>query len=158
MVIPNPDIIKAMSGQGLAYVNGGMALVFAGLAKAAFDEAYRYSKSRIQGGKLIFEHQNVRLKLMKMFTTVEAARASARRMALYNRLNPMMPSVAHAVAAKCLSTETAFTVASEAMQIFGGYGLAKEFPIEKMFRDARASMIEDGVNEALAIKAAEYIG
>jgi alkylation response protein AidB-like acyl-CoA dehydrogenase len=95
---------------------------------------------------------------MKMFSAVEAARANARRMALYNRLNPMMPSVAHAVAAKCLSTETAFTVASEAMQIFGGYGLAKEFPIEKMFRDARASMIEDGVNEALALKAAEFIG
>jgi alkylation response protein AidB-like acyl-CoA dehydrogenase len=42
------------------------------------------------------------------------------------------------------------------MQIFGGYGLAKEYPIEKMYRDARASMIEDGVNEALAIKAMEY--
>jgi len=55
-------------------------------------------------------------------------------------------------------TETATTVASEAMQIFGGYGLAKEFPIEKMFRDARASMIEDGVNDALAIKAAEFMG
>jgi alkylation response protein AidB-like acyl-CoA dehydrogenase len=43
------------------------------------------------------------------------------------------------------------------MQIFGGYGLAREYPIEKIFRDARASMIEDGVNEALALKAAEYI-
>lgn len=157
MVISNPDFMKTISGLGLAYVNGGMALVFAGLAKAAFDEAYRYTKSRIQGGKPIFEHQNIKLKLMKMFTMVEAARANARRMALYNRLNPMMPSVAHAVAAKCLSTETAFAVASEAMQIFGGYGLAKEFPIEKMFRDARASMIEDGVNEALALKAAEFL-
>jgi len=157
MVIPNPDFMKAMNGAGLAYVNGGMALVFAGLAKAAFDEAYRYAKSRVQGGKPIFEHQSIKLKLMKMFTMVEAARANARRMALYNRLNPTMPSVAHAVAAKCLSTETAFAVASEAMQIFGGYGLAKEFPIEKMFRDARASMIEDGVNEALALKAAEFL-
>jgi alkylation response protein AidB-like acyl-CoA dehydrogenase len=157
MVVPDPDFLKAMNGVGLAYVNGGMALVFAGLAKAAFDEAYRYAKSRVQGGKPIFEHQNIKLKLMKMFTMVEAARANARRMAMYNRLNPTMPSVAHAVAAKCLSTETAFAVASEAMQIFGGYGLAKEFPIEKMFRDARASMIEDGVNEALAIKAAEFL-
>ncbi|MCU0600604.1 MAG: acyl-CoA/acyl-ACP dehydrogenase [Desulfobacterales bacterium] len=157
MVIPYPEFIKASAGQGLAYVNGGMALVFAGLAKAAFDEAYVYAKSRIQGGKPIFEHQNIKLKLMKMFTMVEAARANARRMAVYNRMNIMTPSVAHAVAAKCLSTETAFTVASEAMQIFGGNGLAKEYSIEKMFRDARASMIEDGVNEALAIKAAEYL-
>jgi len=157
MVIPNPDFMKEMGGLALAYVNGGMALVFTGLAKAAFDEAFRYAKNRIQGGKPIFEHQNIKLKLMKMFSMVEAARASVRRMGLYNRLNPMMPSVAHAVAAKCFSTETAFAVASEAMQIFGGYGLAKEFLIEKMFQDARASMIEDGVNEALALKAAEFL-
>ena len=157
MVVPNPDLMKAMGGLGLAYVNGGMALVFAGLAKAAFDEAFRYAKSRIQGGRPIIEHQNIKLKLMKMFTQVEAARANTRRMAMYNRLNPMNPSVSHAVAAKCFSTETAFAVASEAMQIFGGYGLAREYPIEKIFRDARASMIEDGVNEALALKAAEYI-
>ena len=157
MGISNPDLMKAMGGLGLAYVNGGMALVFAGLAMAAFDEAWRYAKVRIQGGKPIFEHQNIRLKLMKMFTRVEAARATTRRMAIYNRLNPMTPSVPHAVAAKCFATETAFSVASEAMQIFGGFGLAREYVIEKIFRDARASMIEDGVNEALALKAVEYI-
>jgi len=157
MVVPHPDFLTATAGQGLAYVNGGMAVVFAGLAKAAFDEAYVYARSRIQGAKPLFDHQNIKLKLMKMFTMVEAARANARRMAVYNRINLMTPSVVHAVAAKCLSTETAFEVASEALQIFGGYGLAKEFVIEKMFRDARASMIEDGVNEALSIKATEYM-
>ena len=157
MVIPNPDFMKTIHDLGLAYVNGGMALIFAGLAKAAFDEAYRYAKSRVQGGRPIVEHQSIKLKLMKMFTIVEAARANARRMALYNGLNPTMPSVAHAVVAKCFSTETAFTVASEAMQVFGGYGLTRELPIEKMFRDARASMIGDGINEALALKAAEFL-
>ena len=96
-------------------------------------------------------------KLMQMLTQVEAARANARRMAMYNLANPMNPSVVHAVAAKCFSTETATRVASDAMQIFGGYGLAKEYPIEKIFRDARAGMIEDGVNEALAIKATEFM-
>jgi alkylation response protein AidB-like acyl-CoA dehydrogenase len=157
MVIPYPDFINASSGQGLATVNGGMAIVFAGLAKAAYDEAFIYAKQRIQGGVPIFEHSAIKLKLINMFTKVEAARANARRMAMYNLANPLSPSVVHAVAAKCLSTETATSVASDAMQIFGGYGLAKEFPIEKMFRDARASMIEDGVNEALAIKAAEFM-
>jgi alkylation response protein AidB-like acyl-CoA dehydrogenase len=156
MVVPDPDFITATGGQGLATVNGGMALVFAGLAKAAFDEAFRYSRERIQGGKPICEHPTIKVKLMKMFSQVEAARASARRMALYNFANPLAPSVVHAVAAKCLSTETATSVASDAMQIFGGYGLAREFVIEKMYRDARASMIEDGVNEALSIKAADY--
>jgi len=157
MVIPYPDFINASSGQGLAIVNGGMAVVFAGLAKAAFDEAFRYAKERIQGGVPIFEHATIKQKLMKMFAATEAARAGARRMALYNQANPLTPSVVHAVAAKCLSTETATQVASDAMQIFGGCGLAKEYPIEKMYRDARASMIEDGVNEALAIKAAEFL-
>jgi acyl-CoA dehydrogenase len=141
----------------LAAVNGGMAVVFAGLARAAFDEALRYAKERIQGGVPIFEHQTIKLKLMRMFALAEAARANMRRMALYNLQNPFSPAVAHAVAAKCFSTEAATTIASEAIQIFGGYGLAREYPIEKMFRDARASMIEDGVNEALSVRAAEYL-
>jgi acyl-CoA dehydrogenase len=157
MVVSDPESINAMAGQGLAAVNGRMAIVFAGLAKAAFDEAFRYAKERIQGGVPIFEHQTIKLKLMRMFALAEAARANMRRMAMYNLHNPFSPAVAHAVAAKCFSTEAATTIASEAIQIFGGYGLTKEFPIEKMFRDARASMIEDGVNDALAIRAAEYL-
>ena len=157
MVIPVPDFINATAGQGLAAVNGGMAIFFAGLARAAFDEALRYAKERIQGGVPIFEHATIKHKLMKMFAMTEAARAGARRMAIYNMKNPASPSVAHAVAAKCFSTETATFVASEAIQIFGGYGLAKEYPVEKMFRDARTSMIEDGCNDALAIKAAGYL-
>ncbi len=70
MVVSNPDIINAARGVGLARVNGRMAVVFAGLAKAAFDEAFRYSKGRIQGGVPIFEHAVIKLKLMKMFTAV----------------------------------------------------------------------------------------
>jgi alkylation response protein AidB-like acyl-CoA dehydrogenase len=157
MVIDVPNFINAMAGQGLAAVNGGMAIFFAGLARAAFDEALRYAKERIQGGVPIFEHATIKHKLMKMFTMTEAARAGARRMAFYNMKNPVSPSVAHAVAAKCFSTETATFVASEAIQIFGGYGLAKEYPVEKMFRDARTGMIEDGCNDALAIRAAEFL-
>ena len=158
MVIPDPSIMEqlGMGEQILAGANGGMAVVFAGLAKAAFDEAYRYSKERIQGGVPIFEHQNIKLKLFKMFTMVEAARAATRRMALYNSVT-QPPSAPHAVACKCLSTETATYVASEAIQIFGGYGLTKEYPVEKMFRDARSAMIEDGVNETLSIAAIEYL-
>jgi len=57
--------------------------------------------------------------------------------------------VVHAVCAKGLSTQTTAEVAGDAMQIFGGYGLAREFSIEKMFRDAKTGMIEDEVNDAL---------
>jgi alkylation response protein AidB-like acyl-CoA dehydrogenase len=156
MVVPDPALLEGFREVSLAQVNGGMGIIFGGLAKAAFDEAFRYSKERIQGGKPIFEHQNIKLKLFKMFSMVESTRALTRRMALYNAVN-YPPSAPHAVASKVLATECAFKVASEAIQIFGGYGLSKEFPVEKMFRDARASMIEDGVNEALALVAMELI-
>ena len=157
MVAPDPDMMGGLGEAAIAGPNGGMSVTFGGLAKAAFDEAFNYAKERIQGGVPIFEHKNIKLKLFKMFTMVEAARASSRRMIFYNATHPENPSGAHAVAAKCLSTETATFVASEAIQIFGGNGLAKEYPIEKIFRDARASMIEDGVNESLSIRAADFL-
>jgi alkylation response protein AidB-like acyl-CoA dehydrogenase len=160
MIIPDMSAMEQL-GMGeelfLSTANGGMAVLFAGLAKAAFDEAFNYAKERIQGGVPIIEHQNIKLKIFKMFGMVEAARANARRMAMYNGINQFQPSGAHAVAAKCLSTETAFNVASEAIQIFGGYGLSREYPVEKMFRDARAAMIEDGVNETLSLQAIQYL-
>jgi alkylation response protein AidB-like acyl-CoA dehydrogenase len=154
------EAIELIAGMGetiLSGANGGMSVFFAGLAKAAFDEAFRYSQERIQGGVPIFEHQNIKLKLFKMFTMVEAVRANSRRMALYNAAHPEAPSGTHAVAAKCLATETATFVASEAMQILGGNGLAREYPVEKMYRDARAGMIEDGVNETLSLAAVEFL-
>jgi alkylation response protein AidB-like acyl-CoA dehydrogenase len=132
-----------------------MGIMFAGLARAAFDEAYRYSKQRIQCGRPIFEHQNIKLKLFRMYKMVESARSLARRTTLHNAVS--LPAAPPAVASKVLSTETAFEVASEAIQIFGGNGLSKEYCIEKIFRDARASMIEDGVNESLALAAMEYL-
>jgi alkylation response protein AidB-like acyl-CoA dehydrogenase len=66
-----------------------------------------------------------------------------------------MPGVQYAIASKVTSTQTAFEVASDAVQILGGNGLSPEYPVEKLMRDARASMIEDGVNEALGLRAAE---
>jgi len=156
VVTPEMGIMEGMGEVILAGANGGMGITFAGLARAAFDEAYKYAQERIQGGVPIIQHQNIQLKIFRMFTMVEAARAATRRMALYNAVN-QPPSGAHAVACKIFSTETAFQVASEAIQIFGGNGLSREYPIEKMFRDARAAMIEDGVNETLALAAVQYL-
>ncbi|MEW6185689.1 MAG: acyl-CoA dehydrogenase family protein [Thermodesulfobacteriota bacterium] len=156
VVTPDMGIMEGMGEVILAGANGGMGITFAGLARAAYDEAYKYANERIQGGVPIIQHQNIQLKIFKMFTLVEAARAATRRMAMYNAVN-QPPSGAHAVACKCFSTETAFQVASEAIQIFGGNGLSREYPIEKMFRDARAAMIEDGVNESLSLAAVQYL-
>ena len=69
----------------------------------------------------------------------------------------MPPALHYSIASKVFATETAFRVASQAIQVFGGYGLSKDFHIEKIFRDARAAMIEDGVNETLALAGAERL-
>jgi alkylation response protein AidB-like acyl-CoA dehydrogenase len=66
---------------------------------------------------------------------------------LYNATNP--PLLQYSIASKTFVTQTAFEVASEAVQIFGGNGLSREYPVEKLLRDARASMVEDGCNELL---------
>jgi len=133
----------------LAYANASMGQLFVGVARAAFEHAVDYAKERVQGGVPIFEHQSVKGRLFKMFTKVEAARSLVRRVSLYNATNP--PMVQYSIASKVLATTTAFEVANEALQIFGGNGLSREYPIEKLLRDARASMIEDGCNEVLSL-------
>jgi alkylation response protein AidB-like acyl-CoA dehydrogenase/nitroreductase/NAD-dependent dihydropyrimidine dehydrogenase PreA subunit len=160
MVAQDPMTFEFMSNAQLGLANGWMGLLFGGTALAAFEEALEYAKNRVQGAKAIIEHQNIKLKLFDMFVSVEAARSLARRVAVYNSqlLDQMQPPAVHyAMASKILSTETAFKVASEAIQVFGGYGLSKEFHIEKIFRDARAAMIEDGSNETLAIGGADKL-
>jgi alkylation response protein AidB-like acyl-CoA dehydrogenase len=133
----------------LAHANAGMGQIFVGIARAAYEHALAYAKERVQGGVPIIEHQSVKSRLFKMFTKVEAARALARRVAVYNAGG--MPQIAHCIASKTFVTNTCFEVASDALQIFGGNGLSREYPIEKLLRDARASLIEDGCNEVLSI-------
>ncbi len=133
----------------LAYANAAMAQLFVGVARAALEHAISYAKERVQGGVPIFEHQSVRARLFSMFARVEAARALARRVAVLNASGG--PQVHYSIAAKVFCTTTAFEVASEAVQIFGGNGLSREYPVEKLLRDARASMIEDGCNEVLSL-------
>jgi alkylation response protein AidB-like acyl-CoA dehydrogenase len=134
----------------LTMANAGMGTIFVGVARAALEHALEYAKNRVQGGRPIFEHQSVRGRLFKMFTKVEAARSLARRVAMYNNTQEE-GLLQYSIAAKTFATNTAFEVASDALQIFGGNGLTRSFPIEKLLRDARASMIEDGCNEVLAL-------
>jgi len=140
----------------LAGANAGMSAIFTGVARAAFEEALAYCKQRIQGGKPIAEHQLVQKKLFDMFIKVESARALSRSAMQYNAATSP-PATQYSIAAKVYCTEVSFEVASDAVQLFGGYGLARELPIEKLFRDARASMIEDGTNEVLSLAGARKL-
>ncbi len=157
MIVPDTTIANNIIGYNIwAGANTGMSVTFAGVAKSALDEAITYAQERVQGGVAIIEHQNIKLKLMQMFQMVEAARSLSRRTMAYNANNPP-GSLPHAVSAKALSTDTAFRVASEAVQIHGGNGLSKDYIIEKIMRDARASMIEDGTNEVLLLRGSAFL-
>ena len=155
MLVPTeayPFIIESV----LAGANAGMGAIFTGVARAAFEEGLSYTRNRIQGGKSISEHQAVQIKLMDMFVRVEAARQLSRAAMAYNS-ETVPPALQYSVASKVFCTQASFTVASDALQLHGGMGLAKGMLIEKLFRDARASMIEDGTNEVLSLAAARRV-
>ena len=105
---------------------------------------------RKQGGQPLVRHQNVLHRLFSMFRRVEAARAVTRRACEYNMVM-QQPALHAAMVSKVTGTQTAFEVASDALQLFGGNGMTRAYPMEKLLRDARASMIEDGCNEILSI-------
>jgi alkylation response protein AidB-like acyl-CoA dehydrogenase len=133
----------------LAGANAGMSATFSGVARAAVEEALAYAQKRVQGGVPIVEHQLVQRRLFDMFAKLEAARSLSR---LANRrLLTGKPTLHYSIAAKVFCTQTAFELASEAVQIFGGMGLAKGILVEMLLRDARASLIEDGANDVLAL-------
>ena len=138
------------------FANAIMGTVFVGAARAAFELALGYAHERKQGGLPIIRHQSVASRLFHMARKVEAARALAQRVVHYN-FSSSQPALHAAMMAKITATQTSFEVANDALQIFCGNGLTREYPIEKIWRDARASLIEDGCNEVLAIKGGYYL-
>jgi alkylation response protein AidB-like acyl-CoA dehydrogenase len=140
----------------LALANAAMGAIFTGVARAAYEAALAYTTQRVQGGKALCEHQLVQKRLFDMFTRVEACRQLSRAAMVYNHAT-MPPATEYSIAAKTFCTEGALAVADSALQLFGGNGLSREYPIEKLFRDARASLIEDGSNDVLALIAARHL-
>ena len=115
-----------------------------GLARGALDHATRYAKERKQFGKTIAEFQGVQFQLAKMAVQVEAA-----RLLVYNaaRLrDARLPFVTEAAMAKYYSSEIAEKVASKAIEIFGGVGITKDYPVEKLYRDAKIGRIYEGTS------------
>jgi acyl-CoA dehydrogenase len=134
-----------------SYAGTHMSQVFTGLARAAFELALQYCHERRQGGKLLIDHQLTRWRLGDMLRRVELARAVARRSLAYARQSPQTHPYVTA-SAKVTVTQEAMKVADEALQLFGGSGTSREYPIERLFRDARAALIEDGENYVLTMR------
>lgn len=125
-----------------------------GLARAAFDEALAYARQRVQGGKLLIDHPNVQQKITDMFRKVEASRQLCRAAFVYNWSHPLNPekrAMEYSIAAKTFATQTALEVSSDAIQILGGNGISKEYIVEKLFRDARTTLVCDGSNDSLSV-------
>ena len=144
------DSYEQMTDLVLGAANAHMAIMCLGGARAAFEETLAYSKERIQGGKLLCEHQDVRRRLAEMFISIEAARQLSRNVMTYNLWN-FPPNTTYSMASKVYCSRVAFDVAQNAVQIFGGNGLTKEYVIEKLFRDITSTRIEDGSNETLTL-------
>jgi alkylation response protein AidB-like acyl-CoA dehydrogenase len=134
---------QAVGGLELGRLN--VAARGVGVAKAALDEAVRYSQQRQTFGKPICEHQAIQLKLGEMATRLEAARLLVKNAAeIYDRGERCDME---AGMAKYFATEAAFENAHEAMRIHGGYGYSKEFAVERLYRDAPLLCIGEGTNE-----------
>ena len=133
----------------LATANLCMANWSVGLSRAAFEEAFTYCKERVQGGRPLIEHYATKQRIFQMFARIETQRAVTRAASKLN-FNIMPPHVEYSLLAKIKSTEMAFENTNDAVQLLGGNGLTREYLTEKLFRDARATLIEDGSNETLA--------
>lgn len=146
------DLMLGQEGEGLkialANLEGGrigIAAQAVGLARAALEEATRYAKERLTFGKPIFEHQAIAFRLASMATEIEAARQLVHHAARLKEAG--QPCLTEASMAKLFSSEMTERVCSAALQIFGGYGYLKDFPIERIYRDARICQIYEGTSD-----------
>lgn len=123
----------------------GIAAQALGIAEAALEAATAYAKERVQFGKPIAVQQGVGFKLADMATSVEAAKLLIYRAAQLR--SEGQKCGIEASMAKLFTSRTAVEVATEAIQVFGGYGYTKEYPVERYFRDAKVTEIYEGTSE-----------
>jgi alkylation response protein AidB-like acyl-CoA dehydrogenase len=134
--------------QALKVLDGGrisIAALSIGIAKGAYEAALQYSKERKQFDQPISQFQGISFKLADMVTEIEAAELLTLQAA--DLKNKKMPMTKEAAMAKYYASEVAVRVATDAVQIFGGYGYTKDFPVEKFYRDSKLCTIGEGTSE-----------
>jgi len=141
---PSLGFIYAL--QGLDGGRLGIAALAIGVAQAALEHSLAYAAERKQFGNAIREFQGMQFKLADMATRVEASRALMLRAAAAKDAGE--PGMRKLVSmAKLFASESAMWVTTQAVQVFGGYGYVKEYPVEKLFRDAKVTEIYEGTSE-----------
>ena len=159
--VPKANLLGA-EGEGfkqaMKVLDGGrisIAALSLGIAKGAYEAALAYSKERHQFGQPISSFQGISFKLAEMATEIEAAELLIRQAAdLKNRGQKMTKESAMA---KYFASEVAVRSSTEAVQIFGGYGYTKDFPVEKFYRDSKLCTIGEGTSEIQKIVIAREI-
>ncbi len=134
--------------QAMKVLDGGrisIAALSLGIAKGAFQAALKYSKEREQFGKPISGFQAIAFKLADMETEIEAAELLTYNAA--NKKNKGESMTKEGAMAKYYSSEISVKIANEAVQVFGGYGYTKDFPVERYYRDAKLCTIGEGTSE-----------
>ena len=149
--IPKENLL-GQQGKGFAIamktLDGGRVGIAAqalGIAQGAMDETIKYTKERKQFGRSISQFQNTQFQMADMETKVQAARLLVRS-AHWKKDNGMPYSV-DAAMAKLFAAETAMEVTTKAVQLHGGYGYTREYPVERMMRDAKITEIYEGTSE-----------
>jgi butyryl-CoA dehydrogenase len=123
----------------------GIAAQALGLAQGALDETVKYTKERKQFGRSISKFQNTQFQMADLYTKTEAARLLVRSAAY--RKDQKASYAADAAMAKLFASETAMEVTTKAVQFHGGYGYTREYPVERMMRDAKITEIYEGTSE-----------
>jgi acyl-CoA dehydrogenase len=121
------------------------AAIAVGIGRAALEHALGYSKERKQFGSAISSFQGIQFMLADMATAVDASRLLTWRSAWL--LDEGKPASVESSMAKRFAADTAMSVATDAVQIFGGYGYTKEYPVEKLMRDAKLLQIYEGTSQ-----------
>lgn len=150
-IVPKENLLGAQGkGFGIAMktLDGGRIGIAAqalGLGEGAVEEAVKYTKERTQFGRRISQFQNTQFQLADMHTQMEAAKLLVYKAACKKQAK--QPYTKDAALAKLFAAEAAMSVTTKAVQLFGGYGYTREYPVERMMRDAKITEIYEGTSE-----------
>ncbi len=160
-VVPKENLLGEV-GQGfkiaMQTLDGGrigIAAQAVGIAQGAIDETIAYTQQRVQFGKRISQFQNTQFQLADMQTRVDAARLLVYRAACAKDAHE--PYTHLAAMAKLAASETASSVTRRCVQLFGGYGYSREYPVERMMRDAKITEIYEGTSEVQRMVIASWM-
>ena len=159
--VPNDNVLGNVGDgfvQAMKVLDGGrisIAALSLGIAKGAYESALKYSKERIQFGKPISHFQAVSFKLADMLTEIEAAELLTYQAAYKKNKGEVM--TLQGAMSKYFSSEVAVKVSTNAVQVLGGYGYTKDFPVERYYRDSKLCTIGEGTSEIQKLVIAKQI-